>query len=102
MSTQKKKKRRFGVGSMIATVFVLLAVGTGVNLYSTFKPKQSTIVTAKDAEAEMRTIPHDYKIHLLTENFPPFNMAMTKNTQQPPTEVGGLVTYGLKVRIRVD
>ena len=23
-------------------------------------------------------------------------------TQQPPTEVGGLVTYGLKVRIRVD
>jgi polar amino acid transport system substrate-binding protein len=64
---------------MIATVFVLLAVGTGVNLYSTFKPKQSTIVTAKDAEAEMRTIPHDYKIHLLTENFPPFNMAMTKN-----------------------
>jgi hypothetical protein len=30
MSTQKKKKRRFGVGSMIATVFVLLAVGTGV------------------------------------------------------------------------
>ncbi|MDM9653829.1 winged helix-turn-helix domain-containing protein [Pseudomonas wenzhouensis] len=28
--------------------------------------------------------------------------ARTYLTQQPPTEVGGLVTYGLKVRIRVD
>lgn len=29
-------------------------------------------------------------------------IADNKSTQQPPTEVGGLVTYGLKVRIRVD
>ena len=56
---------------MIATLFALLAVGTGINLYTTFKPKQSVIATAQDAEAEMRTIPQDYKIHLLTENFPP-------------------------------
>ncbi|MCR1828797.1 hypothetical protein NSA60_19340 [Pseudomonas oleovorans] len=29
-------------------------------------------------------------------------VALLNMTQQPPTEVGGLVTYGLKVRIRVD
>ena len=78
MSEKKKKKRRFGVGSMITTLVVLLAIGAGLNLYMTFKPKQTVIGVAKDADAEMQTIPQDYKIHLLTENFPPFNMAMTK------------------------
>ncbi|WP_153576588.1 P-loop ATPase, Sll1717 family [Pseudomonas aeruginosa] len=31
-----------------------------------------------------------------------FCLDSAQKTQQPPTEVGGLVTYGLKVRIRVD
>ncbi|SUD60511.1 PedA protein [Ectopseudomonas oleovorans] len=32
----------------------------------------------------------------------PRGLLLSSDTQQPPTEVGGLVTYGLKVRIRVD
>jgi hypothetical protein len=40
--------------------------------------------------------PADGKAHGFGDN--PFRAL----TQQPPTEVGGLVTYGLKVRIRVD
>lgn len=38
----------------------------------------------------------DKVLNLVTETRP------SQPTQQPPTEVGGLVTYGLKVRIRVD